>query len=57
MVESHTKTDSAHDTNLKLIDKMVEEMKVKSRPSSVSDIAEEKEDTAGLASIIQTNLE
>lgn len=57
MVESHTKSDSAHDTNLKLIDKMVEEMKVKSRPSSVSDNAEEKEDTAGLASIIQTKIE
>ena len=57
MVESHTKTDSANDANLKLIEKMVEEMKVKSQPSSLNDVTEDKEDTAGFATQLQTSIE
>jgi hypothetical protein len=49
MVESNTKTDSAQDGNLKLIEKMVEEMKVKSQPSSIADPTEDKEDTSVFA--------
>ena len=51
MVEKVNKTDS-----LKLTDSLKQYLKIKSNPSSVNDVHEEKEDTKDLANWIQTSI-